>query len=368
MENKTQSQSMVLFCEDGAAKETAHLALNVDDTVSMTYQKGTLSKAIAWLKKHTAPNILVVELHTLDIDHLGQLAALTPPGTRVILLGEEIELSQYRQLIQLGVSDYLPLPLEPVVFSRAVQHALGQPNQIGFDSGTLHLVCGTSGGVGVSSIAANLAVGFAKTQTTALIDLNLVHSQHPILLGLDYQPSLDRLVAENERIDDILIKQHGQSASENLSLFYSEQSESYDIGLLIGTIKKLKRQFSHVVVDLPAYDKKLLDAIRDFSDNVVTIHDYSLQAGRRLEKILTEADSSQSQQHWIIGNVSRSGGKKRWTANQLQGVVKHSESTCLPFDHKVFLKNELEAKPIIDLGGKLAKSLVKVQRALTGVQ
>ena len=75
---------------------------------------GGLPAAIEYYNERPTPEILMVELEgdTNGImAGLDDLAEIVDPGTRVIVAGSVNDVSLYRSLLKLGISDYLASPL-----------------------------------------------------------------------------------------------------------------------------------------------------------------------------------------------------------------------------------------------------------------
>ncbi|WP_087025147.1 hypothetical protein [Thaumasiovibrio subtropicus] len=361
----TKQQSIALFSQQPQAQLTAQVVTQDLSHYSLTEHNGGFADAVKWLQRNPAADVMMIEVVGKDLDALDKLAALIPPHSKVILIGHAISVEAYRRLIQLGVGDYLSFPVDPVALRRTLDHLEGRVTESSFHQGALTLVTGTSGGVGVSSVAANLAYGIADHHSVALVDLNLAHSQHPILLGVDYKPTLAQLAVESERIDAVLIQQFGHKVNDKLQAFYGEGQEETSLGALLVTIQQLRRQFSHVIVDLPPHLHMAMRELIETADTVLMVHDFSLQAGRRLQKFMT-LEAQGSQQRWTVGNVSRASGHKRWTSAQLHSGVELREVSTLPFDGKAFAKSELQAKPVIALSGGLTKEMKRLTTLISG--
>ncbi|WP_017790315.1 AAA family ATPase [Vibrio vulnificus] len=278
---ETKRQSMMVFAKKGAQLTVIESAVDRIPQLDCQIHARSMSAAISHLAERHCGEILLLQVEREDLEQLPALAKVTPPGCQVILFGEEISLSEYRHLMQMGIADYLALPLDPTALHKSLLHLLGIHAQKGFQQGQVYLVSGTSGGVGTSTVAANLAVELAKHRSVALVDFNLNFTQHPILLGVDYQPSLDRLVHDVERVDAVLIKQFGQNIGHQLSLFYAEGQEELSVQQRINVVTKLKQQFAYVILDVPHYLIEKVEHLLVSADNLLLVHDFSLQAGRR---------------------------------------------------------------------------------------
>lgn len=363
---ETKRQSMMVFAKKGAQLTVIESAVDRIPQLDCQIHARSMSAAISHLAERHCGEILLLQVEREDLEQLPALAKVTPPGCQVILFGDEISLSEYRHLMQMGIADYLALPLDPTALHKSLLHLLGIHAQKGFQQGQVYLVSGTSGGVGTSTVAANLAVELAKHRSVALVDFNLNFTQHPILLGVDYQPSLDRLVHDVERVDAVLIKQFGQNIGHQLSLFYAEGQEELSVQQRINVVTKLKQQFAYVILDVPHYLIERVEHLLVSADNLLLVHDFSLQAGRRADGILSKLDGYLHHVH-LVGNQRRSKSHKPWSEKQLFEAWSITQFSELPFDSKAVQAAEHHGEPLVTRGGKLAKAIGKLKTRLAGM-
>ncbi|MCU8219028.1 P-loop NTPase [Vibrio vulnificus] len=363
---ETKRQSMMVFAQKGEQLSVIESVVDRIAQLDCQIHTQSLSAAIKYLAQRQCGDILLLQVQRDELQRLTELAKVTPPGCQVILFGEEISLSEYRHLMQMGIADYLALPLDPTALHKSLLHLLGVHAQKGFQQGQVYLVSGTSGGVGTSTVAANLAVELAKHRSVALVDFNLNFTQHPILLGVEYQPSLHRLVSEVERVDSVLIQQFGQNVGHQLSLFYTEEQEELSVQQRINVVNKLKQQFAYVILDVPHY---LIESVEDLmlsADNFLLVHDFSLQAGRRADGILSKLEGYLHHVH-LVGNQSRAKSHKPWSEKQLFEAWSITQFSDLPFDSKAVQAAEHNGEPLVKRGGKLAKAIGKLKTRLAGI-
>ncbi|MED5423830.1 MAG: type II secretion protein ATPase, partial [Pseudomonadota bacterium] len=122
--------------------------------VEIIHEKGLLDGAINFYAEYEAPSLLIVETDSIDegfMDKLDKLAANLDEGTAAIIIGPVNDVYVYRQLIAMGVSDYLVRPIDPQVLSEVVAKTL--VDKIGVSNSRLIAVTGTKGGAGVSTLA-----------------------------------------------------------------------------------------------------------------------------------------------------------------------------------------------------------------------
>src|SRR3954468_9732386 len=146
---------------------------------NLSIRRGTIRNAIRMLETDTELFALVTDISGIDdpFTELERLAAVCPPDVRVSLIGESREITFYRELMEIGLTEYLPRPLtRDMVLDQLRPKLLGDVAPDPSDRGG-HVVsiCGAQGGAGATSIAINLALQLAETTKAkvALLDLHL---------------------------------------------------------------------------------------------------------------------------------------------------------------------------------------------------
>src|SRR5258705_3157048 len=176
---------------------------------TLTISRGTIRNAIRMLETDTELFGLVVDLSGIDdpFIELERLASVCPPDVRVALMGESREIIFYRELLDIGVSEYLPRPLtRDIVQDQLRPKLIGDvapgPTDRG---GHVISICGAQGGAGATSIAINLALQLAETTKAkvALLDLHLQNGETAVMLGVRPGPGL-RIALENPMRADTL--------------------------------------------------------------------------------------------------------------------------------------------------------------------
>src|SRR4051794_8603217 len=80
---------------------------------NLSIRRGTIRNAIRMLETDTELFALVTDISGIDdpFTELERLARVCPPDVRVALIGESTEITFYRKLMELGLTEYLPKPL-----------------------------------------------------------------------------------------------------------------------------------------------------------------------------------------------------------------------------------------------------------------
>src|SRR5437660_11416324 len=80
---------------------------------NLSIRRGTIRHAIRMLETDAELHALVTDISGIDdpFTELERLAGVCPPDVRVALIGESREITFYRELMEIGVTQYVPRPL-----------------------------------------------------------------------------------------------------------------------------------------------------------------------------------------------------------------------------------------------------------------
>lgn len=277
-----------------------------------------LNRAINYYRSHGSPALLIVDISAQQepLTALAQLAEVCQASTRVLLLGERDDLGFYRQLMALGVDDYVALPADETQL-RAQLRLLSEPharfhnnataNDTALSDGSypLHtaprgrnmVVTATHGGIGCSLISALIASKLSRDpgMHLALLDLDCAGSLD-IYLNSPASAAFASLLAEPDNADELLVQRAGNELHPRLTLFSSvldinaaeQQRGLFQQGGIIAALTaKLAPQFSALCWDLPAAENTspLATELLKNADHILLITHPHPAAARQLKRL-----------------------------------------------------------------------------------
>lgn len=228
---------------------------------NLSIRRGTIRNAIRMLETDTDLFALVVDISGVDdpFTELERLAGVCPPDVRVAVIGDNREITFYRELLELGLTEYLPRPLtRDMVLDKLRPKLLGDVAANHIDRGG-HVVsiCGAQGGAGATSIAINLALQLAETTKAkvALLDLHLQGGEAAVMLGVRPGPGL-RIALENPmRADTLFLERAAIEVNERVCLVSADEDLDAQLEITEAGIRHvlglLRQRFNYIVVDVP---------------------------------------------------------------------------------------------------------------------
>lgn len=249
---------VVCFVDDELSAAALRKGL---DGSNLVIRRGTIRNAIRMLETDTELFALVVDISGIDdpFTELERLASVCPPDVQVSLIGESREIIFYRELMEVGVTEYLPKPLtRDMVLDMLRPKLLGDvPTSQADRGGHVISICGAQGGAGATSIAINLALQLAEATKAkvALLDLHLQNGETAVMLGVQPGPGL-RIALENPmRADTLFLERAAIAVNERVCLISADEDLDAQLDITEAGVRHvlglLRQRFNYIVVDVP---------------------------------------------------------------------------------------------------------------------
>ena len=254
--------TVLAFLLDDATEAALRGGL-VDQLSSVQIRRGGIKGATRALRHELSPRVLLVDISGVDDDPikaLDELASVCSPDIKVIVLGDRSDIEFYRLVTKrLGVDEYLrkPLTRDAVSFLIGPYLAGAAPEQDRNRGGRVVAVCGARGGVGATTIAANLALQIAEETRShvALLDLHLRGGHAAMLLGVRPSPGLRSALEATEHVDSLLLDRVGIAIGDRLRVIAAEEPMDAEPAPTPAGVKQvvklLRQRFNVIIIDLP---------------------------------------------------------------------------------------------------------------------
>lgn len=232
------------------------------------------------------PDLLIVDLQG-EGNPPPWLEALTKnlPHTTVLVCSRRKEPEFLIRVMQLGVREFLFLPLVPADLERALERvrtAKGERAAPDFSLGRLVAVTGLKGGVGATAVAVNLAVALAESHSdqVALVDLGRPFPDVRKFLDQEKGHNLLDLVQHKDHLDPALVLKTLQLHQGRLSVLHGcselKDMRYIDVKLMQKVWAILRTSFAWTVVDLGHWlDDLYLDTVME-ADQVLLLTELTI--------------------------------------------------------------------------------------------
>src|SRR5476649_390700 len=301
-DEKSAIAAMVFMADTGAQARVSADLFNLT-LGKANVREGSIDTALALSEWPRDLDLVVVDLEDSS-DPVADAAALKTavPGNCIVIgVGRINDVALYRDLIAVGFSDYLALPLGEGMVTRAVEMALeqrergGAPMQgaaAGSDTRprTLSVIC-ARGGVGATTTAITIAamLGTRLKEEVLLIDFDLHYGSLMLSLDLEAIDALREALDQPDRIDALFIQQVAQKKTEHLYAIGAEEAPSGGFQARPHAandfLRQVHRKFRWVVADVPRGDPVIQRQVIEASTDILLIADLSLPGLRDAMRI-----------------------------------------------------------------------------------
>jgi pilus assembly protein CpaE len=307
--------------------------------------RGGVTKAIEHLSEQRSPHLLLVDIGGIDLplSQMQTLADVCEPGTTVVAIGDHNDVALYRDLLQVGVSDYIVKPLTRELLTKALtpKTTSGEIRQTNLKLGKMVSFIGARGGVGTTTMAANLAWHLANRQfrRVVLVDLDLQNGDCAMLFNANTTDGLRDGLANPLRLDSILLDRIMTPVDERLFVLGSEEPLHDNVLLTVASIDTLfsilRSQFHYVVVDVPRIPMPAYRRALEIADRRVIVVDQTMRSMRdavRLSKLFGDG-TEQHSEHRNLFVVNRVGeaGKHALQLKDVHHVLQAKPTSMAPF-------------------------------------
>ncbi len=287
---------VLAFATDAEAESVLRDAL-ADQAEGAEVCRGGLDEAAKILRRTRSPHVLVVDISGIaqPLARLAELSQLVEPDVRVLAIGDTPDLTLYRGLTHgLGVLEYLFKPLTRELVRQHFGPVIDRENPGArlLRGGRVISVTGVMGGVGATTIAANLAWYLAEGahRHTLLLDGDLHGAAAAMLLSVKPRPGL-RVALENPtRVDDLFIDRTAQMVGERLCVLSGEgpltEQPPIAAGALPGLMEILRRRYKFLVCDAPCPASRIGRGLLDLAHQRVLVTEPSVAGARDVLRYL----------------------------------------------------------------------------------
>ena len=255
-------------------------------------QLGTFEDTIRLLQQvERSPRQLIVDVSDLamPLSDLNRLAQVCEPSIKVVAIGDKNDVGLFRNLLRIGVQDYLVKPLTVELLRRSL--ASNEP-VLQVRTGKVLSFIGARGGVGVTTIAVCLArhLSSETRRRIAYVDLNLNGGAANAQLGVSNNNGLIELLQMPQRPDASFIERVLVTKTDRLFMLSAELPYGADPSIRSGAVAELvdvlKQDFHYVLLDVPRGGGHVVEEALDTSNLVYVVADRSVHAARECARLI----------------------------------------------------------------------------------
>jgi len=311
------------------------------------------------------PDIILLDITMPDMDGyevcLRLRANPVTAGIPVIMLTAHDTLEEKIKGFESGADDYLIKPFQSAELQARIKVLLRRKPQMPTLSqetvrqGKVIAVFSLRGGVGVSSVATNLACGLAQVwgSSVALVDLSLTMGQSALMLNLSLRNTwADLANMSPEELEPDLLQNVLISSPSGVAVLAAPRAVSDGELVKPEHVKKviemLRDRYSYVVLDMPHDFRETSLAGLDLADGYVTLLAPELASVRAMAGALEVFDTlgyAREKVTMVLNWVFERRGLAR---KDIENVLRQTIQMVVPFAPETFVSAiNLGAPPVI---------------------
>lgn len=346
------------------------------DGSNLVIRRGTIRHATRMLETDTDLYALVTDISGMDdpFTELERLASVCPPDVKVALIGDNREITFYRELIEVGLTEYLPTPItRDMVLDQLRPKLLGDVAPTHNDRGG-HVVsiCGAQGGAGATSIAINLALQLAETTKAkvALLDLHLQGGETAVMLGVRPGPGLRIALEDPMRADTLFLERAAIQVNDRVCLISGDEELDAKLDITEAGVRHvlglLRQRFNYVVVDVPVPFPVSIYPVIQMSRHVLVLLEAEVTGLRNAHALRNAVTNiaGKDRVFTLLNRADRAGGLPRATIVKALGA---EPDMVIPDLGKGMTQAVNLGIPALKHVSGLRRHLAPIVREITGV-
>ena len=223
-----QKPEWLAFIEDSAALEVFTTFAERQHKEYLCWHPSDLPAFSDWSHSGIAPSFIFIETTSMEPPYTELKAFLDsiPASISIIVLGAENDIGRYRQLQQMGICEYLFLPITEDLLMQACFKPGMKKIETLEQNKILIPVIGVRGGIGATSVAINSAYSWSllPKQRVCLVDLDVLAGDVGLNLDISEHEGLQEALTESERIDSMFLANLLVEKKENLFVITNDWS------------------------------------------------------------------------------------------------------------------------------------------------
>lgn len=286
---------LAFLSDDASRKATIELCVEKGWPES-SVMVGTIENAIAYLKDSPTPQFLLVEMPSAEQapELLDQLADVCAPTVKVLATSTINEYSFFAWLMDVGVHQYLLQPFTASQLQKALEKTAPSSTPTAEDKkkpGKVIAFMGTRGGVGTTTILANLAYLIDKEykQTISILDMDIHFGTVAMAFDIDPTRGVAPLFENPDRIDSLFLDRVTANFTSGLNILSAEEPLKNPITPSAKAAETLQRitaeKYPYIFVDLPRMMTPLTRHFLEHADQVVLVTELTLLGLRDLLRL-----------------------------------------------------------------------------------
>jgi pilus assembly protein CpaE len=310
----------------------------------------------------------------MPVSRIHELADRCEPAVTVIAIGTRNDIGLYRDLVQAGVTEYIVKPVTAQLLRKALapESREAHPAPISRKLGTLVAVTGARGGVGATTLAANLAWHLAHRQNrrVALVDFDLQNGDCALCLNLASGPGLREALTNPARIDRVFLERAMAHLGDRLFVLSSEEPLGEDLAFAPDAVRMLigalQTEFHYVIADVPRLHSAPYRFLLASAARRVIVADQTLRSVRDTARLSAALGENDPFRNLLVINRAGEGGRHAVRLPEIEKFGTLRPKIVVPFLPALFAARLERGQVAAARRGKFAQALGALSFEISG--
>jgi pilus assembly protein CpaE len=314
------------------------------------------------------PEVLLVDVRERPqlVQELGSLRR-AHPGLGIVIVAK-LEPQLMLEAMRAGITECVAEPLERDQLEAAIRRV---SSAAPVTRGEVFAFVGAKGGVGTTTLAANVATVIAKAGHSVLfVDLHIAYGDASVYLGVEPRFSVVDALDNMARLDQSVLRSLVASSSAKVDLLASASKDPgrpVDLKGIPALLDLGTRLYRYVVIDVPRNGRAVVDPLEK-ADSIIVVSNHELAALRSASQ-LAGALRSRHGSSRVSVVVSRFDRASEITAKDIDKAVGEPVKHTFPSDYRVALQALNQGRPLVlENHTKLAASIHSFARGLARLE
>lgn len=362
---------------------------NVKTLLSFEKRMEVIGEAVngeeaVFIAKEAKPDIILMDINMPVMDGIRatEEISMQVPETTVIIMSVQGENEYIKGAMSAGARDFITKPFSTEELVRTIEKTyekeskrrekatIAKPSE-GIKSKII-TVFSTKGGVGKTTIAANLAVSIARgtKKRVALIDLDLQFGDIAIMLNVSMKNTISDLINEihlldDDNIDDYLVT-HFSGVRVLPAPVKPEYAEYITSSHVEKIIKALKNNYHYIIVDTSASFHETVLTSLDMSDRILFVATLDLPTIKNIKAGLDVMETLHYPKDKIKIILNKATEQYGIKYKDFESTLKHSIGFYIPEDSQTVITSANKGFPFVmtRMETKVAKAVMNISNEI----
>ncbi len=367
---------LVAFLSDPDSRDLVQSLVFDLELKNAVVRQGGIGDALDFVKTLPSwPHQILVDISDspAPLNDMTRVANLAEPGTRIIVAGDRNDVGLFRDLMQLGVADYLLKPFTAAMLRRGLNlgaHA-GEPVRAPRAGKTI-AVLGARGGAGATTLACSLAWHLAHgfSRRTVVVDLDVYNGAVNLVFNLPPSHGLVAALQNIAGLDHLGLEKILTLRGPRLFTLTADNDLMAADPITPDSLKELLavlvEHFHFVVLDTASRSGAVVNAVLEQCGFLVMLADPTILAVRNAARIMRGREAASDGQRSILAiNNLCPRTQETLTASAMESALGRAIDHTLPYTTGL-TKSQNLGRAQEFLPAAYSKAVLEIATAITG--